>query len=68
MKMSSAQIDLFDDAPGHRETARPAPRRRQAAAPSPAGWDDEEAAQRLEQSGRFRIFAEARATPCHYAG
>lgn len=55
MKMSSAQIDLFDDAPGYREAPRPAPRRRQAAAPSHAGWDDEEAAQRLEQSGRFRI-------------
>lgn len=55
MKMSSAQIDLFDDAPGYREAPRPAPRRRQLAAPSHAGWDDEEAAQRLEQSGRFRI-------------
>ena len=55
MKMGSAQIDLFDDAPGYRETPRAAPRKRQTAAPSRAGWDDEEAAQRLEQSGRFRI-------------
>lgn len=55
MKTRSAQIDLFDDAPGYREAPRPAPRKRPAAAPAVAGWDDEEAAQRLEQSGRFRI-------------
>jgi DNA polymerase-3 subunit epsilon len=55
MKTSSAQIDLFDDAPGYREAPRPAPRKRPAAAPAVAGWDDEEAAQRLELSGRFRI-------------
>ncbi|QEL26469.1 3'-5' exonuclease [Bosea sp. F3-2] len=53
--MSSAQIDLFDDAPGYREAPRPAPRKRPATAPSPAGWDDEEAAHRLEQSGQFRV-------------
>ncbi|MDR6831500.1 DNA polymerase-3 subunit epsilon [Bosea sp. BE271] len=55
MKTSSAQIDLFDDAPGYREAPRPAPRKRPAAVPAVAGWDDEEAAQRLELSGRFRI-------------
>lgn len=55
MKTSSAQTDLFDDAPGYRETPRPAPRKRPAATARQAGWDDEEAAQRLEQSGRFRI-------------
>ncbi|MGN6097837.1 MAG: 3'-5' exonuclease [Bosea sp. (in: a-proteobacteria)] len=55
MKTSSAQADLFDDAPGYRETPRQAPRKRPAANPQQAGWDDEEAAQRLDQSGRFRI-------------
>jgi DNA polymerase-3 subunit epsilon len=55
MKTSSAQADLFDDAPGYRETPRPAPRKRQPAAPPHVGWDDDEAAQRLEQTGRFRI-------------
>lgn len=55
MKTSSAQIDLFDDAPGYREALRPVSRKRQPAASQPAGWDDEEGAQRLEQTGRFRI-------------
>lgn len=55
MKTSSAQIDLFDDAPGYREPLRPVSRKRQPAASQPAGWDDEEVAQRLEQTGRFRI-------------
>ena len=56
MKTASAQIDLLDDAPGHREAPRPAPRKRSASAPAlPAGWNEEEAAQRLEQGGRYRI-------------
>ncbi|RXT51184.1 DNA polymerase III subunit epsilon [Bosea sp. Tri-44] len=63
MKTSSAQIDLFDDAPGHREAPRPAPRKRPAAAPAMAGWNDEEAAQRLEQSGRFRILRKLEPRP-----
>lgn len=64
MKMSSAQIDLFDDAAGYRVSPRPALRKRQAAAPpAQAGWDEEEAAQRLEQSGRFRILRKLVARP-----
>lgn len=55
MKTSSAQIDLFDDAPGYRETPRSKPGKRTAASPAAVGWDDEEAVRRLEQSGRFRI-------------
>ena len=56
MKSSSTQIDLFDDAPGYREAPRPAPRKRGASAPALlAGWNEEEAAQRLEQGGRYRV-------------
>ncbi|MEO9340845.1 3'-5' exonuclease [Mesorhizobium sp. SB112] len=56
MKASSTQFDLFDEAPGYREVPRPLPRRRGGApAPIPAVWDDEAAAQRLEESGRYRI-------------
>jgi len=56
MKMASTQIDLFDDAPGYRLTPRPAPRKRKLdAAPAAAGDSDEEVAQRLEQTGRFRV-------------
>jgi len=56
VKISSTQFDLFDDAPGYRQTPRPAPRKRMAeASPVPPSWDEEEAAQRLEQSGRFKI-------------
>ncbi|WP_377848628.1 3'-5' exonuclease [Bosea sp. UC22_33] len=56
LKSSSSQFDLFDDAPGYRETPRATPRRRKLESPpTPPGWDDKEAAQRLEQSGRYRI-------------
>lgn len=55
MKTSAVQIDLFDDAPGYREAPRPPPRKRAGASPAKADWDDEEAAQRLEQTGRFRV-------------
>lgn len=56
MKSVSTQIDLFDDAPGYREAPRPAPRKRGASAPAlSAGWNEEEAAQRLEQGGRYRV-------------
>lgn len=56
LKSNSSQFDLFDDAPGYRETPRATPRKRKLDSPSnPPGWDDEEAAQRLEQGGRYRI-------------
>jgi len=56
MKSSSAQFDLFHEAPGYREAPRPAPRpvRKQTISPLDV-WDEEEAAQRLEATGRFRI-------------
>ncbi|MCG8274202.1 3'-5' exonuclease [Aquamicrobium sp. NLF2-7] len=56
MKNSSAQFDLFDEAPGYREVPRPAPRpvRKQAMPPLDA-WDEEEVAQRLEATGRFQV-------------
>ncbi|WNJ89617.1 hypothetical protein [Bosea sp. 685] len=56
MKMASTQFDLFDDAPGYRQTPRPVQRKRKTeATPAPPGWNDEEAAQRLEQSDRIKI-------------
>lgn len=56
MKIASTQIDLFDDAPGYRQTPRPAPQKRKSdPAPRPACDTDEEAAQRLEQTGRFKV-------------
>lgn len=56
MKTASIQFDLFDEAPGYRQTPRPAPRKRGAiAAPQPSGWNDEDVAQRLEESGKYRI-------------
>lgn len=56
MKSASTQIDLFDDAPGYREAPRAAPRKRGGNVPPlPAGWNEEEAAQRLEQGGRYRV-------------
>ncbi len=56
MKASSSQFDLFDEAPGYREVPRPAPRKRETPPPPiPAVWDEEAAAQRLEESGRYRI-------------
>lgn len=56
MKSVSSQFDLFDHAPGYRQTPRATPRKRRLESPPTLpGWDDEEAAQRLEQSGRYRI-------------
>ncbi len=56
MKLTSRQFDLFDEAPGYREVPRPKPRRSKGkAAPVPDTWNEEEAALRLEQTGRFRI-------------
>lgn len=55
MKMASTQIDLFDNAPGYRQTPRPAPRKRKSdTVPLPPG-DDEELARRLEETGRFKV-------------
>lgn len=56
MKSSSAQFDLFDEAPGYREAPRPAPRpvRKQHTSPLDV-WDEEEVAQQLEATGRFRV-------------
>jgi len=53
MKAASAQFDLFDEAPGYREVARPLRKRRPA--PVPYSWDEDEAVRLLEESGRFRI-------------
>lgn len=56
MKIASTQADLFDDAPGYRQTPRVAPRKRKSdIAPSPSSDDDEETARRLEQTGRFKV-------------
>lgn len=56
MKTGAAQFDLFDDAPGYREVPRTAPRKRAAACdPISADWNAEEAAQRLEASGEYRV-------------
>ena len=56
MKNASAQFDLFDEAPGYREVPRPAPRKpRQRHAGRPDVWDDEGAAHRLEETGRYRV-------------
>lgn len=54
MKMASTQIDLFDDAPGYRQTPRPSPRKRRSEVLLPSS-DDEELAQRLEETGRFKV-------------
>lgn len=55
MKVSSNQIDLFDDAPGYRQTPRVAPRKRRPDAASASPGDDDEAAQKLEQTGLFKV-------------
>lgn len=56
MRTASTRFDLFDEAPGDRQTPRPAPRKRGSdAAPQPSNWTDEEAARRLEASGQYRI-------------
>ncbi|MGO4405232.1 3'-5' exonuclease [Bosea sp. RAF48] len=56
MKIASTQFDLFDDAPGYRQTPRPALRKRKSEAPqAPSDWNEEAAAQRLEQSDRYRV-------------
>lgn len=55
MKVASTQIDLFDDAPGYRQIARPAPRKRRSDIATSLPGDDEEVAQRLEQTGLFKV-------------
>lgn len=56
MRTASSQFDLFDEAPGYRQTPRPAPRKRGSdAAPRPSNWTDEEAVRRLEESGQYRV-------------
>ncbi|MDR6831648.1 DNA polymerase-3 subunit epsilon [Bosea sp. BE271] len=56
MKIASTQIDLFDDAPGYRQTPRPSPKKRKCASSPPSTGDaDEATAQRLEQTGRFKV-------------
>lgn len=56
MRTASTRFDLFDEAPGDRQTPRPAPKKRGSdAAPQPSNWTDEEAARRLEASGQYRI-------------
>ncbi len=54
MKIASAQIDLFDIAPGYRQTPRSKPRKRRSDS-APPSIDDEESARRLEEIGRFRV-------------
>lgn len=54
MKIASTQIDLFDDAPGYRQTPRPSQRKRRSEVPLSSA-DDEELARRLEETGRFRV-------------
>jgi len=56
MKAAATQFDLFDEAPGYRQSPRPSPKKRKENfAPSPEAWDAEVAAQRLEQSGHYRV-------------
>lgn len=56
MKGSSAQFDLFDQAPGYREMPRPAPRKpRTGSVPMAPIRDDESAAKQLEATGRYRV-------------
>lgn len=56
MRSSSSQFDLFDADPGYREVARPtASPRRGRALPFQVVSDEETIAQRLEETGRFRI-------------
>lgn len=56
MKTAAAQFDLFDDAPGYREVPRPTPRKRAVArGPVSPNWNAEEAAQRLEAGGDYRV-------------
>lgn len=55
-KTTTGQFELFDEAPGYRAVPRPAPRKVRGPAAAVSGaWDEEEAARRLEDTGRFRV-------------
>ncbi|WIJ23415.1 3'-5' exonuclease [Devosia sp. RR2S18] len=55
MKMAPAQFDLFDEAPGYRQSPRPKPKKRPAPALIDETWDSEAAAKRLEDTGDYRV-------------
>lgn len=62
MKIAFTQIDLFDDAPGYRQTPRPSQRKRRSEVPLPSG-DDEVLVRRLEETGRFRVLRKLESRP-----
>lgn len=56
MKAAAAQFDLFDVAPGYREVPRSTPKKRVVVhGPVSATWNAEEAAQRLEAGGDYKV-------------
>ncbi|MEH6721573.1 MAG: 3'-5' exonuclease [Aurantimonas endophytica] len=56
MKTATAQFDLFDEAPGYREAPRPSPKKRKVpTVPGQEIWEAEAAAQRLDESGDYRV-------------
>lgn len=56
MKTATAQFDLFDEAPGYRQAPRPSLKKRKPpAVPDYEIWDAEAAAQRLEESGDYKV-------------
>jgi len=64
MNTTSTQFDLFDDAPGYRQTPRPKPRTRNIGTSSPhESWDGEAAANRLEETGNYRVLRKLLPSP-----
>lgn len=55
MKQATSQFDLFDADPGYRVSARVAPVRRSRGAKTTAYDDPETMAQKLEDSGQYRV-------------
>ncbi|WP_312794581.1 3'-5' exonuclease [Tianweitania sp.] len=55
MKTPASQFDLFDEAPSYRQSPRPLRKKRKEALATSEAWDAEVAAQRLEQSGHYRV-------------
>jgi DNA polymerase III subunit epsilon len=56
MSTASSQFELFDEAPGYRQSPRPRPPKRQVGSAAIDGsWDAEAAAKRLEDSGAYRV-------------